>query len=175
MSERDWQKDWDLCQRATPGPWRFEVYYIKPNDFLRNDRPIVSWWGVVAGTHDAGDFEVIVANESCVDIYELDEQEVANMHFIAEAREALPYWLRRYKELHAKWFADVEEKIRLRYTNQQLQEELVRLKGIILQFARYADDHKVVLVCPEEASECNSLCSACWQAALDGRKEGEEG
>ena len=55
--------------------------------------------------------------------------------------------------------------------NLKVHEELARLKDIILKFARYADDHKVVLVCPEEASECNSLCSACWQAALDGRKE----
>ena len=156
MTERNWQKDWELCEKATSGPWKadregthFVEYYITVNKGFK-ERVLFS-----------GDNELDTTWEDTV--------------FVAEAREALPYWLRRYKELHAKWFADVEEKIRLRYTNQQLQEELVRLKGIILQFARYADDHKVVLVCPEEASECNSLCSACWQAALDGRKEGEEG
>ena len=129
MSERDWLRDWELVAHADPGPWRFEIDYFEPDEFIGNDKAIVSWWGVVADTHDAGDFKIIVANQPCLDLYELDEQEVANMHFIAEAREALPYWLQRYKELHAKWIADVEEKIRLRYTNQQLQEELVRLKG----------------------------------------------
>jgi len=146
MSERDWQKDCELCQRATPGPWKA----LKGRTFVHLK---------------LGERRIIEAP------YTDMAQDDIDFSFIAESREALPYWLRRYKELHAKWIADTEEKIRLRYTNQQLQEELVRLKDIILQFARYADDHKVVLVCPEEASECNSLCSACWQAALDGRKE----
>jgi len=146
MSERDWQKDCELCQRATPGPWKA----LKGRTFVHLK---------------LGERRIIEAP------YTDMAQDDIDFSFIAESREALPYWLRRYKELHAKWIADTEEKIRLRYTNQQLQEELVRLKDIILKFARYADDHKVVLVCPEEASECNSLCSACWQAALDGRKE----
>ena len=149
MSERDWQKDCELCQRATPGPWKA----LKGRTFVHLK---------------LGERRIIEAP------YTDMAQDDIDFSFIAESREALPYWLRRYKELHAKWIADTEEKIRLRYTNQQLQEELVRLKDIILKFARYADDHKVVLVCPEEASECNSLCSACWQAALDGRKEDKQ-
>ena len=149
MSERDWQKDWETCERATSGKWEMVSANCPEGPYMiRMPYPKGgTWYGVrmIAWKEDA--------------------------EFIAESREALPYWLRRYKELHAKWIADTEEKIRLRYTNQQLQEELVRLKDIILQFARYADDHKTVLICPEETPECNSLCSACWQAALDGRKE----
>ena len=59
MPERDWQKDWEMCQRATSGKWEEGG----------------TWYGVrmVAWKEDA--------------------------EFIAAAREALPFWLQRVREL----------------------------------------------------------------------------
>jgi len=159
---RNWARDWELCQKATSGPWKWSKWSSKDEGYT----------GMVY-YENGHEVSLMGVGSECDDDYDIYIKE-SDARFIAEAREALPYWLRRYKELHAKWFADVEEKIRLRYTNQQLHEELVRLKDIILKFARYADDHKTVLICPEETLECSSLCSICWQAALDGRKEDKE-
>jgi len=59
MTERDWQKDWEMCQRATSGKWEEGG----------------TWYGVrmVAWKEDA--------------------------EFIAAAREALPFWLQRVREV----------------------------------------------------------------------------
>jgi len=29
MPERDWERDWEICKKATPGPWRNKVWYCK--------------------------------------------------------------------------------------------------------------------------------------------------
>ncbi|MGB9792813.1 MAG: hypothetical protein ACPLTR_09605 [Thermacetogeniaceae bacterium] len=65
MPERDWAKDWELCQRATLGPWRAEVYAQRVMPYI------------------------------------CEHVNSADAHFIAEAREALPYWLQRVRELEA--------------------------------------------------------------------------
>jgi len=70
---RNWQKDWELCEKATPGPWDTHDGDIF-DDGLR-----------VFEESDGG----TVASQ----LYEEDAQ------FIAEAREALPYWLTKYREL----------------------------------------------------------------------------
>lgn len=63
MPERDWQKDWELCMKATPGPWKAEVFAQRVMPYICE--------------HVIG----------------------VNARFIAEAREALPYWLQRVREL----------------------------------------------------------------------------
>lgn len=74
---RDWAKDWEICERATPGPWKHEDrFYIRVPGVLQS-LAVLNW----------------------------DEER--NGRFIAEAREALPYWLQRVKEL--------EEVLRLAY------------------------------------------------------------
>jgi len=87
MTERDWQKDWEMCQRAIPGPWRW-VYYkwtdiyalVGPRDETILDD------GSYRGEYDSPGERLITPDDP-------------NGQFIAEAREALPYWLQRVREM----------------------------------------------------------------------------
>lgn len=83
MSERDWQKDWELAMRATPGPWGYDYDFttepINAYIHMKED-------GKCVGLAIAKVFRG--ARERCNDT-----------EFIAEAREALPYWLQRVREL----------------------------------------------------------------------------
>ncbi|BCV23316.1 hypothetical protein [Gelria sp. Kuro-4] len=92
MPERDWQKDWELCEKADPEPWYAEVYAQRVMPYI------------------------------------CEHATPGNVRFIAEARSALPYWLQRVRELEVKWLAETEEKIRLRYTKTQLEEENAKLR-----------------------------------------------
>lgn len=77
MSERDWQKDWEMCERATFGKWEMVSANCPEGPYMiRMPYPKGgTWYGVrmIAWKKDA--------------------------EFIAEAREALPYWLQRVWEL----------------------------------------------------------------------------
>lgn len=59
MPDRNWQADWELCERATPGPWvakdysgivvgpTCEVRYVPPNpdaEFIAAARKIVPYY-----------------------------------------------------------------------------------------------------------------------------------
>lgn len=74
MSERDWQKDWDMCNWAYPGPWEVtfgsDKVYINLNGRRWIELPITDrrW--------DEVDFTLMT-----------------------KAREALPYWLQRVRKL----------------------------------------------------------------------------
>ena len=89
MTERDWQKDWEMCQRAIPGPWRW-VYYkwtdiyalVGPRDETILDD------GSYRGEYDSPGERLITPDDP-------------TGQFIAEAREALPHWLQRARELEA--------------------------------------------------------------------------
>jgi len=71
MTERDWQKDWETCERATSGKWEMVSANCPEGPYMiRMPYPKGgTWYGVrmIAWKEDA--------------------------EFIAEAREALPYWL----------------------------------------------------------------------------------
>lgn len=82
---RDWQKDFELCEKATPGPWRAcgardgcGLVWCVPGDV------------VVATTNTDDEDEGFSSTK---------ESKVIDADFIAEAREALPYWLKRVREL----------------------------------------------------------------------------
>lgn len=70
MPERDWEKDWKLHQEVVRGPWRIE----QSNDGRCYVASSTGFW------IDVG-------------------YSPRTARFIAEAREALPYWLQRVKEL----------------------------------------------------------------------------
>lgn len=81
---RDAQKDLEICNKATPGPWKQNNIYISKTDEL-------------------DDFEIEVkvpryfsSEEQLISIH---EQAWNNAKFIAEAREALPYWIQRAQRL----------------------------------------------------------------------------
>lgn len=81
MPNRDWKKDWEMCEKATPGPWK----YGKDE----------SEWFVAQKIGDN-----LIA---CLDYYySTEEKDKTNFVFIAETREALPYWLQRVRELEAR-------------------------------------------------------------------------
>lgn len=89
MSERNWQKDWELCQRATPGPWyvgkrsKYAIFTDNGRDVLGNKCKKLPVASTVYGYRGLGNRE-------------------RDAEFIAEAREALPYWLQRVRVLEAK-------------------------------------------------------------------------
>ncbi len=86
MSERNWRKDWELPQKVTPGPWKVKF----------------SEYPYLIGIYDCGvithDSKPIVWMERC----RANEQLRYDLEFIAESREALPYWLQRVRELEAQ-------------------------------------------------------------------------
>jgi hypothetical protein len=92
---RNWQKDWELCEKATPGPWDTHDGDIF-DDGLR-----------VFEESDGG----TVASQ----LYEEDAQ------FIAEAREALPYWLTKYRELYER---TIDELSRVELEKEKLERDL---------------------------------------------------
>lgn len=94
MSERDWQRDMEMCRQ----------YYSRPEDWL------------VADMYNS-EGEII-----------FKKMFLPNAKFVIEAHKALSYWLQRYKELHDRWIADTEERIRLRYTNLCLKERVQELE-----------------------------------------------
>jgi len=68
--KRDWQADWELCEKATSGPWWVD------------DKTI--WRKGVSIAH------ALAYGSRCTQ---------DDLVFIAAAREALPYWLQRAREL----------------------------------------------------------------------------
>jgi hypothetical protein len=87
--KRDWQADWEMCEKASPGPW--EVL----KDAGKVDR--ISW-----------EIEILTDGKK-----ELETRQ--DMEFCAMAREALPYWLQRCKELESELCLakdDFEDEIR---------------------------------------------------------------
>lgn len=100
---RDWQKDMEMCEAATPGPWRsiledleereyYPATYL-PTQIKSADEVIVDFDGINLET------------EHCI----------PNAELMAEARTALPYWLQEAKE-RGKW------ERRLKVTWKQLRE-----------------------------------------------------
>jgi hypothetical protein len=74
---RNWQEDMELCENATPGPWKAG--------------------NVENQIYDADKKEVCF-----VTIHGASMQGRRNIPFIAESREALPYWLTAYLEIEAQ-------------------------------------------------------------------------
>jgi hypothetical protein len=97
---RDWQGDWELCEKATPGPLS-----ILP--------PYPTEYGI----------EWEVATEQGKGIWVAHCQGEHDARFIAEAREALPYWLQRVKELEVKV--------------KELEENFEEAKGEIYELQDY--------------------------------------
>lgn len=73
QTPRDWQKDMEMCEAATEGPW----YSVKAET-----ASTPGWYNVLSNTNI---------------ISELIESE-ANAKLMAESHEALPYWLQEAKE-----------------------------------------------------------------------------
>lgn len=99
MTKRDWNKDWELTMRATPGPWRWEYnkFYGSYSLIAVKDKAVILDDGSYNGDETPYD-PLITPNDP-------------NGQFIAEAREALPYWLQRVRELERaiKSFVEVCE------------------------------------------------------------------
>lgn len=119
--QRDWQADWERCERATPDKWEVVVANNEGPYLIRMPYPKGgTWYGVrmIAWKEDA--------------------------EFIAEAREALPYWLQRMRELeaeskkyHSNWLKALREATErnveitlLENELKQLREENRRLKAV---------------------------------------------
>ncbi len=85
--KRDWTEDWEMCKRATPGPWK--VRHRHKDCIPDNDECI----GL--------GLEIIGPPKPHCWAYASQGQfaRSADAKFIAEAREALPYWLERAWEL----------------------------------------------------------------------------
>lgn len=73
MTQRDIAKDKEMCEAATPGPW--EVHGGKHGET-----------NIYAGEHE-------IASD-------IDWNRTPDARFIAESRQALPYWIARYEAMH---------------------------------------------------------------------------
>lgn len=83
MKERDWQKDWEMCEKASSLPWKAVLL----NDF--SDASYV----------DAGMYDLVV-NRIDGRLAEAIQQQIHDdLTLVAEARSALLYWLQRVREL----------------------------------------------------------------------------
>ncbi|KAA1180675.1 hypothetical protein [Paenibacillus sp. B2(2019)] len=86
MTQRDWKKDMEMCEAATPGPWSsiledLEEREYYPAAYLPTE--IKSVEEVVV------DFDGInLETKHCI----------PNAQLMAESRTALPYWLQEAKE-----------------------------------------------------------------------------
>lgn len=84
MAERDWRKDWELIMQASPGPWKWSIM----------DGDYTGMFYFEDGKHEVS----LMGVDNKYNIY----IEESDARFIAEAREALPYWLERVRELEAE-------------------------------------------------------------------------
>ncbi|MBG9944670.1 hypothetical protein ABE237_00710 [Brevibacillus formosus] len=92
LNKRDAEVDLKLCEAATPGPWELEPE-------ADDDEGLVIWKKDVE--HPGRSEGVIVLNPDC-------HYEEADINFITEAREALPYWIQRALAAEAalRWYAN---------------------------------------------------------------------
>jgi len=114
---RNWARDWELCQRATKGPWGKVVVIHSDGGLELADRRIIA---------ALEDKIVCRMASNAPDNTPEGVQANTDMSFIAEAREALPYWLQRVRELELE---KIEEKTSydLRLESQrQLIDNLIK-------------------------------------------------
>lgn len=81
--KRDAKKDLEMCKRATPGPWHYDGMHNE----IQTPRG-ETYWLIVSECRSAPD-------QGYPDDYSDVPQYDANFDFIAMAREALPYWIKR--------------------------------------------------------------------------------
>lgn len=89
---RDAQKDLEMCEKATPGPW------IQTGEC----RPFSDEYGAQEKVYVCVGSDLIYCGSV---IYPGDDKfmkPIDNAQFIAESREALPYWIIRAKALEEK-------------------------------------------------------------------------
>jgi hypothetical protein len=82
--KRSAEKDMELCRMATEGPWKNGS--VRPTVTFSKG---TYYSGVMNGNEDLG---IALAGD------ESDGQSVIDSMFIAESREALPYWIQRATE-----------------------------------------------------------------------------
>ena len=147
---RNWQKDWELCERATPGPWEIGVWYTngrvndgsdatwKPKNIphgkcyvchceesilVKEYKNCVGHTMHLHKLPDLSEWREIYSTtgKRIIGNYNDEEGGVCtkkeDAEFIAEAREALPYWLKRVKELEKK--------------NKKLQDDIAKLRKAV--------------------------------------------
>ncbi|GIO10216.1 hypothetical protein J31TS6_62440 [Brevibacillus reuszeri] len=92
LDKRSAAADLAMCEAATPGPWELEPE-------ADEDEGLVIWRKIAE--HPGRSEGVIVLNPEC-------HYEDADITFITEAREALPYWIQRAQaaEEALRWYAD---------------------------------------------------------------------
>ncbi len=100
MYERDWQKDWELCEKATLGPWATRITHnMSPSDSKVSSCEIVA---LEPGETYPSEKSYCIAKLVPYGAWaygEFKEHVVRDAQFIAEARQALPYWLQWVREL----------------------------------------------------------------------------
>lgn len=90
---RDWQVDWEMCDKATAGPWSFkqEGRWEEGQIIGPNGRIIMDFGS------DPDEYDQVCGQRPT----EEDTQ------FMIHAREALPYWMQQYKK-KAECFIEVQ-------------------------------------------------------------------
>ncbi|WP_375104076.1 hypothetical protein ACDZ28_04115 [Paenibacillus sp. RS8] len=117
MTQRDWQKDMEMCEAATPGPWKARSWTVPTADQYN-----------VTSEHDASEIFTAWQGARYPGGPEVSaDQAKLNAIVAAEARTALPYWLQEAKERGER--------------EQQLRELMKDALGCMVMFAGKEDDH----------------------------------
>jgi site-specific recombinase len=122
MPERDWQADWEMCEKACPAPWKIKKAKVCDFNSGKDYHETVSI-GPLEVSASADDSYV------CVDTW-LDVSE-NDAYFVAEAREALPYWLQRVRELERDLSEALQNVSAFEQLWLQCQEENAKLRRVI--------------------------------------------
>lgn len=137
MSSRDWQQDWELCEKATPGPWKAMIH----DSAMINGSPAdCKVWTDDKLICSLPISDMLIRHPT-TGIIGVIKQPGANAQFISEAREALPYWLQRVKELEG-------ELERLNRGNDELLRRANRMLAVV-ETAKKAKDFLYKLVVEE--------------------------
>lgn len=100
---REWQEDMKMCEKASPEPWRVEQLEYMGNRGMVQETVIDGVTSEIYNEEDA--------------------------RFIAEAREALPYWLQQYAAEKARGDKLDQRNIVLLGANQMYQVDLAECLG----------------------------------------------
>ncbi|NOU54939.1 hypothetical protein HN020_09275 [Brevibacillus borstelensis] len=117
--ERDAEKDLQMCEAATPGPWK-------------------------TSQHDQYSLDIVSAPEQEVICWtDSFGQGARDGYFIAEAREALPYWIDRAVSLEKEvgMLRDALEKIdiHIRSTGDPVPHIIQTLKDTLPEYKEWWD------------------------------------
>lgn len=96
---RNWKEDWEMCERATRGKWRWHNVCVNGKLGTISELKGLSYdRGLLYGYKDLLAADTVFDAKTGEHVPYIDVLE-EDAEFIAKAREALPYWMQQTKKL----------------------------------------------------------------------------